>query len=65
MGPFRACGQFFAMIFSFCAAGERLGKSLEHLSEIAEQEAEGLKKQMGVERDARIAKLTAQLREAA
>jgi hypothetical protein len=61
MGPFRALGQFFAMLFSFCAAGERLGKSLEHLAEIAEQESEGLKQQMQLERQDRISKLSARL----
>ena len=65
MGPFRALGQFFAMFFSFCAAGERLGKSLEHLSEIAEDESRGLKDQMAIQRQARIEELSAKLRKAA
>jgi len=61
---FAALGKLWSAFFVIFDTIERGSNSLNELAQIAEEEARGLKDQMGIERKARNAKLVKQLKAA-
>ena len=61
---FAALGKFCSTLFIVFDTVERASNSLNEISQIAEDEARGLKDQMKVERDDKHAKLVKQLKAA-
>ena len=61
---FAALGKFWSALFTVFDTVERASNSLNEIAQIAEEEARGLKDQMGIERKARNAKLIKQLKAA-
>ena len=60
---FKAIAQIFRAIFEFASATEKVAQSFNNLASIGVDESEGLKNQLTVEREARLARLRADLRE--
>lgn len=62
---FRAIGQFFAMIYSFAAAGEVLGKATEDVAAVAKTHTQSWRDQAEIEAEERVKRLRADIKAAA